>query len=151
MAKPDAASLPRLLVFSVLLSLGVAASAAEPESSLFDRLGGVDAIRAVVDSTVANAVADDRINSFLAGADEQAVATLKGHLVDLICREAGGSCTYTGRDMRTAHTGLGLTDAHFDALVEDIVKALDQHGVPQAEKDDLLAILGAMRNDVLGR
>jgi hemoglobin len=75
----------------------------------------------------------------------------KQKLVDQVCQGSGGPCTYTGKDMKTAHAGMGLTNADFDALVEDLVKALDAAGVPQKEKDELLAILGPMRTDIVTR
>jgi len=141
----------RLAALAVALGFVTACGGATPEPSLYDRLGGVEGIRPVVDSTVANVAGDERINAFFAGLDEAKAAVLKDHLVNLLCRETGGGCTYTGRDMRTAHAGLELTEANFEALLEDVAKALDEHGVPQAEKDEMLGVLGRMRNDVLGR
>jgi len=73
----------------------------------------------------------------------------KQKLVDQVCQGSGGPCTYTGKDMKTAHQAMGLTNADFDALVEDLVKALDAAGVQQKEKDDLLAVLGPMRTDIV--
>ena len=76
------------------------------------------------------------------GADQQ-------KLVDQVCQATGGPCTYTGLDMKTAHQGMGLTNADFDALVEDLTKALDAAGVQQKEKDELLGALGPMRADIV--
>jgi hemoglobin len=73
----------------------------------------------------------------------------KGKLVDQICQGSGGPCTYAGLDMKAAHAGMGLSDADFDAIVEDLVKALDSAGVPQKEKDELLGVLGPMRADIV--
>lgn len=131
----------------------VAAVTTPTPQSLYDRLGGTTAIAAVVDGFVANVAADTRINGRFArvAADTAAMRQFKQKLVDQVCAGSGGSCTYTGMDMVTAHTGMRLTDAEFDALVEDLVKALDSAGVPQKEKDDLLAILGPMRADIVGK
>ena len=95
--------------------------------------------------------ADARINRFFTrvASDTAAMREFKQKLVDQICQGSGGPCTYTGKDMKTAHTGMGLTNADFDALVEHLVKALDSAGVPQKEKDELLAILGPMRTDIV--
>jgi hemoglobin len=120
--------------------------AAPAKKSLYDRLGGKDAIKAVVDEFVANVVADKRINKFFAKAD---AAKLKGHLVDQVCMATGGPCKYTGKDMKTAHKGMGVKDADFTALVEDLVKALDKFKVPKAEKDELLGALGGMKGDIV--
>jgi hemoglobin len=119
--------------------------------TLYDRLGGTTAIASVVDGFVANVAADTRINKFFTrvASDTAAMREFKQKLVDQVCQGTGGPCTYTGKDMKTAHQGMGLTNADFDALVEDLVKALDAAGVQQAEKDELLGILGPMRTDIV--
>ena len=114
--------------------------------SLFARLGGKDAITAVVDDMVANVVADKRINKFFAKADP---AKLKGHLVNQICEATGGPCKYEGRSMKETHKGMGVSDADFTALVEDLVKALDKHKVPDKEKTELLTALAGMKGDIV--
>ena len=70
-------------------------------------------------------------------------------LVDQICEASGGPCTYTARDMATTHKGLGITDDHFNALVEDLVAALDKFNVPEREKNELLGALGPMKGDIV--
>ncbi|MFN0249749.1 MAG: group I truncated hemoglobin [Kofleriaceae bacterium] len=114
--------------------------------SLYDRLGGKDAIIAVVDDMVANIAADARINAFFANTD---IPKLKGHLVDQICEASGGPCKYTGKTMKEAHTGMKVKGEHFDALVEDLVKALDKFKVGEKEKADLLGALGPMKADIV--
>jgi hemoglobin len=118
------------------------------EKSLYDRLGGGPAITAVVDDFVGNVAADDRINRYFARTD---IARLKNLLVEQICAGTGGPCAYTGRDMKTAHKGMGITDADFGALVEDLVKSLDKFKVPDREKNDLLAVLGPMKSSIVGQ
>jgi len=118
------------------------------EKSLYDRLGGKDAITAVVNEMVANIIADDRINGFFKNAD---AANLKKQLAEQICAATGGPCKYTGKDMKTAHTGMGVKDADFNALVEDLVKALDKFKVPEKEKGELLAALGSMKVDIVAQ
>ena len=120
----------------------------KPSASLYDRLGGKPAITAVVDDFVANVAADNRINGFFARTN---IPRLKAQLVDQICAGSGGPCTYTGRDMRSAHAGMGVTDAHFNALVEDLVKSLDKFKVPEREKNELLGLLGPMKSDIVMR
>lgn len=128
-----------------------AAATVDAPKSLHERLGGTAAIATVVDAFVANVAADARINkrfSRVAG-DTAAMRQFKQKLVDQVCAGAGGPCTYAGLDMKAAHKGMGITDADFDALVEDLVKALDGAGVPEKEKAELLAILGPMRADMV--
>jgi hemoglobin len=127
------------------MTLGSRPAAAQ-EASLYDRLGGLKAITAVIDDFVANVAADNRINQFFAHTD---IPNLKRLLVEQVCEATGGPCKYTGRTMKEAHEGMGISDAQFDALVEDLVKALDQHNVGAKEKNELLSALGMMRTDIV--
>jgi hemoglobin len=70
-------------------------------------------------------------------------------LADQICQATGGPCTYTGRPMRVVHTGMHITDADFNALVQDLVKSLNKFNVPQQEQQQLLAILGPLKPDIV--
>jgi hemoglobin len=115
-------------------------------SSLYERLGELDSITAVVDSFVARCAADDRINGKFARTD---VPRLKKMLVDQVCEATGGPCTYAGRGMRETHDGMEVTAGEFDALVEDLVATLDEFGVPKAEQDELLGLLGPMRDEIV--
>lgn len=124
------------------------AAAVPAGPSLYERLGGVDAIRAVVDNFVGRVGADARINAFFRGVD---LDNLKRLLTEQICQATGGPCRYTGRSMRETHTGMSLTDAHFNALVEDLTGALNQFNVPEREKGELLGALGGMKADIVGR
>ena len=128
-----------------------AAAASVAPKSLHERLGGTTAIATVVDAFVANVAGDARINKRFArvAGDTAAMRQFKQKLVDQVCAGTGGPCTYTGLDMKAAHQGMGITDGEFDALVEDLVKALDGAGVPQKEKDELLGVLGPMRTDMV--
>ena len=118
----------------------------EPQKSLYDRLGGKGAIVAVVDDFVGNVAADTRINGFFATAN---IPRLKANLVDQICEASGGPCKYTGRNMKEAHKGMGVTGPAFDALVQDLVKTLDKFNVPAKEKGELLGALGPMKGDIV--
>lgn len=116
------------------------------EASLYDRLGGQPAITAVVDQFVANVAGDDRINHFFAKTDP---VKFKALLSDQICQATGGPCTYTGRDMKTAHAKFRIKEADWNALVEDLVAALDQFSVPEQEKNELLGLLVPMKGDIV--
>ena len=143
-----------MMVLSLTFAFAACSSAEDTQSatansaskSLYDRLGGKPAITAVVDEFVANVAADQRINARFANTD---IPDLKRKLVDQICAGTGGDCTYTGKDMKTKHIDMAITDADFDALVEDLVKALDKFKVPEQEKSELLGILGPMRKDIV--
>ncbi len=121
---------------------------APPQKSLYDRLGGKPAIQAVVDDFIGNVAADPRINVFFANAN---IPRLNSMLVNQICEATGGPCKYTGRDMKSAHAGMGVTDAHFNALVDDLVKSLNRFNVPEKEKNELLAALASMKGDIVAK
>ena len=133
-------------VLSMLVSTGAAWAEAAKGKPLYERLGGKDSIIAVVDTFVANVGGDKRINGYFASTD---LTKLKRHLVNQICEASGGPCKYTGRTMKQTHAGMGVTDAAFGALVEDLVAALDHHKVGKVEKDELLAVLGPMKADIV--
>ena len=115
-------------------------------ASLYERLGGLEAITAVVDSFVARCASDDTINKKFGRTD---VPRLKKMLVDEVCEATGGPCTYTGRGMEETHDGMQVTAGEFDALVEDLVATLDEFDVPKAEQEELLGLLGPMRGDIV--
>ena len=127
---------------------GTTDSAATAQRTLYERLGGKQAITMVVDSFVARVAADNRINKKFARSN---IPRVKGMLVDQICNASGGPCTYTGRSMKEAHRNMGVTDGEFDALVEDLVTTLNQFNVAKADQDALLNTLGAMRADIVER
>ena len=130
----------------VLLSGSVQAADGAKGKSLYDRLGGKGAITAVVETFVGNVGGDARINGFFVSTD---LTKLKMHLVNQICAASGGPCKYTGRTMKQTHAGMGVHDAAFSALVEDLVAALDHHKVGKTEKDELLGVLGPMKGDIV--
>ena len=115
-------------------------------STLYERLGGHDAINAVVDDFVARCAADNRINGKFARTD---IPRLSQMLKDQVCNASGGPCTYAGRSMADTHRGMAVTAGEFDALVGDLVATLNQFNVPEAEQSELLGILGPLRGDIV--
>src|SRR5262245_37033653 len=133
------------------LALTVTGCAQQPamkEKSVYEALGGLPAIQAVIDDFVANVAADARINKQFAQTD---IPRLKKNLVDQVCQATGGPCKYTGLDMKTAHKGMKITDPDFNALVGDLVKSLDKFKVPAKEKNELLTALASMKPDIVGQ
>jgi hemoglobin len=116
--------------------------------SLYDRLGGVDAIKAVVKDFVEERVAkDNRINARFLNTD---IPKLEGLLTDQICAATGGPCTYSGRSMKETHAGMHITEAEFTALVEDLKASLDKFNVGKTEQDELIGALAKMHDDIVG-
>ena len=137
----------RLTVLAIS-ALALMACPASAQSSLYQRLGGYPAIKAMMDDFVGNVAADKRINRFFAKTD---IPRLKQNLVDQICSGTGGPCIYTGRDMKSAHAGMGVASGHFNALVQDLQKTLRKFKVPKKEQGELLAVLGPMKKDIVTR
>lgn len=141
--------------------LGGCASMTSKEPTLYDRLRAVDgtgiprqgrdAISIVVDNFVANMVADDRVNARFKGMPGAKVEQLKSYLSDQLCEASGGPCSYYGRDMKTVHQGMKITDAEWNATVENFSKALEKAKIGAQEQKDLLAALGPMKKDIVGQ
>ena len=117
------------------------------EMSVYDRLGGQDAIVAVVGEFAGRLAADDRINQRFAGTD---LDSLKRLLVEQVCAATGGPCTYTGRNMRDTHSGMFISDDEFTWTAEHLIGALDKFNVPQKEKDELVGAIAGMKGDIVG-
>jgi len=141
----------RVILMAVIAVSFVACASAPPAPTLYQRLGGREAIKLVVDDFVANMAADPRVNGRFKGLDAARVAKLQTKLADQICDATGGPCAYLGRDMKTVHTGMGITEAEWNATVEDLVKSLDKFKVKPKEQQELLSALGAMKKDIVGQ
>src|ERR1700733_2308173 len=114
--------------------------------SLYDRLGGLPAITAVVDEFVNRTTTDPRINQRFFNVDAD---NLKKLLTEFVCMATGGTCKYEGRDMGTAHAGMGLVDDEFNALVENLAGALDKFKAPAKEKGELPGPLGPLKPSIV--
>jgi hemoglobin len=139
-----------LILVSLAACSGMQSKQMESKSaaSLYDRLGGLAAIKVVIDDFVGFVAGDARINGRFAKTD---IPALKERLVEQVCQGSGGPCTYKGKDMVSAHKGMNISDGEFGALVEDLVKALDKNKVPAKEKNELLGVLGPMKPAIVGQ
>ena len=133
-------------LLSLCLLGAFATSAAAQQKSLYDRLGGLDAITAVIGDFVGRVAADDRINKKFAKTD---IPRVKFFLIQQVCAATGGPCTYKGNSMPKAHKNMKVTAGEFDALVGDLVASLDHFNVPAAEKTELLGILGPLKSQIV--
>src|ERR671924_1530048 len=125
-----------LVIFLSLSGYAWSAQGAEP---LYKRLGGYDAIAAVTDDFIGRLAADKQLSRFLVGLSMDSQKKLRQHVVDQLCEATGGPCLYTGRAMKAVHTGLGITEADWQATVKHLVATLDKFKVPEKEKNELLA------------
>jgi hemoglobin len=134
-----------------VMTLVACASMREPEPSLYKRLGGREGIKLVVDDFVAIVAADPRTSARFKDLKPADVERVKTNAADQVCEASGGPCSYLGKDMKTAHKGMNLTEAEWNATVEDLVQALDKNKVPAREKSELLGLLAPMKKDIVGQ
>jgi len=143
-----------LLVF-VAVTVGACASMRPPTPvampSLYKRLGGREGIAIVVNDFAANMVSDPRVNDRFKDKKPPELEAFKSKVADQICEATGGPCSYYGKDMKTAHEGMRITEAEWNATVENLVKALDKNNVDARSKQELLAALGPMKKDIVGQ
>jgi hemoglobin len=133
-----------LVACAALLSLCM--SAAHGEERLFDRMGGEAKLKAAVDELVEVMLADERINFVFAQTD---LKKFKHLLYTQLCELAAGPCIYDGRDMRTAHAKLPITNAHFNALAEDLYIAFERVGISYSLQNEMIALLAPMQRDIV--
>jgi hemoglobin len=140
------------LVLALIIAASVAAqgrSQNKSEKSLYDRVGGYDALAAVVDDFIGRLVADKRFEKFFVGHSEDSTKRIRQHILDQFCAATGGPCIYTGREMKTTHKGLGITEADWDASAKHLVASLDKFKVPEKEKNELLAFVTSLKKDIV--
>ena len=120
--------------------------------TLYDRLGGSYAIATVVDDFIERLFVNDTLNANPAikqARDRVPKAGLKFHVATLVCQVTGGPCKYVGRDMKTSHAHLNITEKQWDAMVADFRKTLDAFKVPAAEQGELITIVGGTKADIV--
>lgn len=134
-----ALSLPLFLLFL---------NPAHAQDSLFADMGGQAGIDKIVDASVDNYLADGRIKAIF---DESNIDRLREQFKVQFCQVAGGPCQYKGHDMAIAHKGLHLTNANFNAVVEDLQAAMDKVGLPFSTQNRFLARLAPMQHQVVSK
>lgn len=144
-------ALPAAFVF-VLLIGGAVSISAQPkntEKSLYQRLGGYDALAAVTDDFAARLATDKKLGKFFVGLSDDSMKKLRQHVIDFLCAATGGPCAYTGRDMKTVHTGLEITEEEWDISAEHLKATLDKFKVPEKEKTEVLSAVGGLKKDIV--
>jgi hemoglobin len=136
-----------IVVTALWVGTAFAVVASAQEKTLCERLGGPPAISAVVDSFAGKVLKDDRVNKKFAKSDANRLVTnLKGFVGQ------ASHCPgvkYKGKNMKNTHKNMGVTESEFNAVVEDLVKTLDEFKVPEKEKNELLAALGPTKKDIV--
>jgi len=146
------------LYFTLMAFAAVTPSFAVPpqttnqqQNSLYQRLGGYDAIAAVTDDFITHLATDPQLGRFFIGLSTDSKVKVRQHVVDFLCVATGGPCKYTGRDMKTAHTGLNISEADWNTSVKYLVGTLDKFKVPEKEKSEVLTAVSGLKGDIVGR
>ena len=140
-------------ILAIALVLGALVSPARADNKkLYDRLGGVGPISVVVDEFINRLVADDLLNKNPAikeARDRVPAPYLKFHVTAMVCQATGGPCKYTGRDMKSSHAKLNITEAEWDEMAKVFKEVLDKFKVPEKEQQELFAVVGTTKKDIV--
>jgi hemoglobin len=142
----------RTILASGLLALAICAPVnAQQTATLYKRLGGYDALAAVTDDFLGRLATDSQFSRFFVGHSADSIKRIRQLIVDELCAATGGPCVYTGRDMKTAHAGLGITDKDWEASVNLLIATLDKFSVPAKEKDEVVGAIGGLKKDIVDK
>lgn len=119
------------------------------EKSLYQRLGGYDAIAAVVDDFLERVYSDPQLERYFEGISEKSSMRTRQLTVDMVCNATGGPCYYTGRDMKTVHVGMGINESDWELAVNYLIATLGKFKVPAEEQKELAAIVGSLKEDIV--
>jgi hemoglobin len=138
-----------LVCISLFAFAAFADNHAETPKSLYQRLGGYDALAAVTDDFLGRLATDKQLGRFLAGHSEDSLKRIRQLIVEQLCAATGGPCVYMGRDMKTAHKGMGISKAEWDVAVKHLVATLDKFKVPEGEKKEVLGAVSSFEKDIV--
>jgi len=119
------------------------------DKSLYERLGGYDAISAVANDLLPRLQSDSELRRFWDHRGEDGVTREKQLLIDFLCSSAGGPMYYTGRDMRTSHQGMRISDGDWSAFLGHLNATLDAFQVPQRERDEVVSFIQSTKTDIV--
>jgi hemoglobin len=136
-------------VLLALLLCGSARADQHTEQSLYKRLGGYDAIAAVTDDFIGRLATDKSLQKFFAGHSKDSIGRIRQLVVDQLCAATGGPCIYIGRDMKTSHQGMGISEADWNTAAGHLVATLDKFKVPAREKKEVLDAITSLKKDIV--
>jgi len=119
------------------------------QPTLYERLGGYDAISAVANDLLPRLQADAQLGRFWQNRGEDGITREKQLLIDFLCSNAGGPLFYTGRDMQTSHKGMQISESDWTAFMGHLHATLESFKVPQAEVDDVIAFIESTKADMV--
>ena len=117
--------------------------------SLYQRLGGYDSMAAVADDLLPRLMADPLLGRFWQNRGEDGIRREKQLLIDFLCANSGGPLTYVGRDMLTAHKGMGISEKDWDNFTAHLNETLKHFQVPEKEKSEVFGFMDSLKNDIV--
>lgn len=117
--------------------------------TLYKRLGGYDAIAAVTDDLLPRLMADPQLARFWQNRAEDSVRREKQLLIDFLCASAGGPLYYVGRDMKTSHRGMGISESDWRLFLSHLEATLDGFAVSAVERAEVLGFVNSTKLDIV--
>ncbi|HYF50206.1 MAG TPA: group 1 truncated hemoglobin [Planctomycetota bacterium] len=140
----------RLTVLCLLFTAVCLAPYAQAEDSLYKRLGGYDAIAAVVDDFLGRLSKDEKIGRYFVGQSEDSLKKLRQHVVDQLTEATGGPAKYTGRSMKTVHTGLKITEDDWTRMMKHLGDTAAKFKLPEKEAKEVVNYIESLKKDIVG-
>jgi len=119
------------------------------EKTLYERLGGYDAISAVVNDLLPRLMADSRLGRFWENRGEDGINREEQLLIDFLCSSAGGPLLYTGRDNKTSHKGMGIGEGDWEKFIGHLNATLEKFQLPQQERSDVMGFIESTKADIV--
>ncbi|MFP5264214.1 MAG: group I truncated hemoglobin [Blastocatellia bacterium] len=126
-------------------------ASAQNDNSLYKRLGGYEALAAVTDDFIGALATDKTLGRFFVGASDNSKMRIRQLVLDQLCAATGGPCVYIGRDMKTVHKGLGISEDDWNIAVKHLVNTLNKFKVPEREQKELASALMTLKADIVER
>ena len=139
-----------LALFALIASVApVQNASAQNNNSLYKRLGGYDALAAVTDDFITALATDKTLGRFFIGASDNSKMKIRQLVLDQLCAATGGPCVYIGRDMKSSHKGLGISEDDWNIAVKLLVNTLNKFKVPGKEQNELASALTTLKADIV--
>ena len=119
------------------------------DKTLYERLGGYDAISAVVNDLLPRLTSDSQLGRFWQNRGEDGIKREEQLLIDFLCSSAGGPLLYTGRDNKTSHKGMGINESDWEKFIGHINATLDNFQLPKQERSDVIEFIESTKADIV--
>ena len=136
-----------LVIMMTFAQFGVAKDG--KKTSLYDRIGGSEAIGKIFDEVGGRMAADPELAKFFQGQSQEALLTQRQRAIEFLCHETGGPCTYSGRPLKEAHASLNITESQWKAFLKHLTATLDNQKIGEKEKDEFLKVVKRLKLDVV--